>query len=93
MLGSTMRPDGYHGVHARAGFFEGWYVKLVSADRMVRLAVIPGIFLGVDDSADRRDEAFVQVLDVVTGRSWSGDGVLPRRRLVRPWLVRVAVAR
>ena len=39
MLGSTMRPDGYHGVHARAGFFEGWYVKLVSADRMVRLAV------------------------------------------------------
>jgi tocopherol cyclase len=37
-LGSTMHPDGYHGVHARAGFFEGWYVKLVSADRMVRLA-------------------------------------------------------
>jgi hypothetical protein len=70
MLGSTMRPDGYHGVHARAGFFEGWYVKLVSADRMVRLAVIPGIFLGVDGSADRHDEAFVQVLDGVTGRSW-----------------------
>ena len=70
MLGSTMHPDGYHGVHARAGFFEGWYVKLVSADRMVRLAVIPGIFLGVDGSVDRHDEAFVQVLDGVTGRSW-----------------------
>jgi len=42
MLGSTMHPDGYHGVHARAGFFEGWYVKLVSANRTVRLAVIPG---------------------------------------------------
>src|SRR5674476_45095 len=69
-LGSTMRPDGYHGAYARAGFFEGWYVKLVSADRMVRLAVIPGIFLGVDGSADRHDEAFVQVLDGVTGRSW-----------------------
>src|ERR1035437_245215 len=69
-LASTMRPDGYHGAHARAGFFEGWYVKLVSADRMVRLAVIPGIFLGVDGSADRHDEAFVQVLDGVTGRSW-----------------------
>ena len=65
-----MRPDGYHGVHARAGFFEGWYVKLVSADRMVRLAVIPGIFLGADGLADRHDEAFVQVLDGVTGRSW-----------------------
>ena len=70
MLGSTMRPDGYHGVHARAGFFEGWYVKLVSADRMVRLAVIPGIFLGADGSPGRHDEAFVQVLDGVTGRSW-----------------------
>ena len=65
-----MRPDGYHGVHARAGFFEGWYAKLVSADRMVRLAVIPGIFLGADGSVDRHDEAFVQVLDGVTGRSW-----------------------
>ena len=65
-----MHPDGYHGARARAGFFEGWYVKLVSADRTARLAVIPGIYLGADGSADRRDEAFVQVLDGVTGRSW-----------------------
>ncbi|MEO9139598.1 MAG: tocopherol cyclase family protein [Jatrophihabitans sp.] len=69
-LGSTMHPDGYHGARERAGFFEGWYVKLVSADRSARLAVIPGIFLGVDDPAGRHDEAFVQVLDGVTGRSW-----------------------
>jgi tocopherol cyclase len=69
-LGSTMHPDGYHGTHAGAGFFEGWYVKLVSADRTARLAVIPGVFLGVEGSAGRHDEAFVQVLDGVTGRSW-----------------------
>jgi hypothetical protein len=66
----TMHPDGYHGAHARVGFFEGWYVKLVSADQTARLAVIPGIFLGLDGSAGRHDEAFVQVLDGVTGRSW-----------------------
>jgi hypothetical protein len=65
-----MHPDGYHGVHERAGFFEGWYVKLVSDDRASRIAVIPGIFLGLKDSAGSHDEAFVQVLDGSTGRSW-----------------------
>ena len=69
-VGSTLRPDGYHGVHERAGFFEGWYIKLISSDRSARIAVIPGIFLGLEDSAGRHDEAFVQVLDGVTGRSW-----------------------
>jgi tocopherol cyclase len=69
-LASTLHPDGYHGAHERAGFFEGWYVKLVSADRAARIAVIPGIFLGLQDSAGQHDEAFVQILDGVTGRSW-----------------------
>jgi len=69
-MGSTLHPDGYHGAHERAGFFEGWYVKLISGDRSARVAVIPGIFLGLEDSAGRHDEAFVQVLDGVTGRSW-----------------------
>jgi hypothetical protein len=69
-LGATMHPDGYHGAHERAGFFEGWYVKLVSRDRTASLAVIPGIFLGLEDSDGQHDEAFVQVLDGTTGRSW-----------------------
>ena len=69
-MGSVLHPDGYHGAHERAGFFEGWYVKLVSGDRSARIAVIPGIFLGLADSAGRHDEAFVQVLDGITGRSW-----------------------
>lgn len=63
---STLHPEGFHGDRARSGFFEGWYVKLVSADRRHRLAVIPGVFLGLDGD----DEAFVQVLDGPTGRSW-----------------------
>ena len=69
-MGSVLHPDGYHGAYERAGFFEGWYVKLVSGDRSARIAVIPGIFLGLEDSAGRHDEAFVQVLDGITGRSW-----------------------
>ena len=65
---STMRPAGYHGDYqGDVGFFEGWYVKHVSADRSARVAVIPGIFKG---GRDGEDEAFVQVLDGVTGESW-----------------------
>jgi hypothetical protein len=49
-------------------------VKLVSADLSQRWAVIPGIFKGIDkaDSKERQsqDEAFIQVLDGSTGRSW-----------------------
>ena len=64
-------PEGYHGRGVRRGFFEGWYVKLVSADRSQRWAVIPGIFRGLGDGDDaQRDEAFVQALDGLTGRAW-----------------------
>lgn len=63
---STMHPEGFHGTRGQDGFFEGWYVKLVSADRRQRLAVIPGVFRGTEGV----DEAFVQVLDGSTGRSW-----------------------
>lgn len=67
-LGATMHPDGYHGDYqGDVGFFEGWYVKLVSADRSHRIAIIPGIFKGGEHGGD---EAFVQVLDGVTGESW-----------------------
>jgi hypothetical protein len=70
---SVLRPAGFHG-HARLralargrtgrSFFEGWYVKVVSADRSTRLALIPGVFLSEDGTIA---EAFVQVLDGVTG--------------------------
>lgn len=65
------RPEAYHGTGVTDGFFEGWYVKLVSADRAQRWAVIPGVFRGMDAGGPARpDEAFVQVLDGTTGRSW-----------------------
>lgn len=75
-LRGIRHPEAYHGDGVRHGFFEGWYNKLVSADRSQRWAVIPGIFRGLsagdgDSKEDsRRDEAFVQVLDGLTGRSW-----------------------
>ena len=65
------RPEAFHGADVSSGFFEGWYVKLVSADLSQRWAVIPGIFRGLQEPGQpSRDEAFVQVLDGSTGRSW-----------------------
>ena len=65
------RPEAFHGTSERSGFFEGWYVKIVSADRRQRWAVIPGIFRGLDTGDGAvRDEAFIQVLDGSSGRSW-----------------------
>jgi hypothetical protein len=60
-----MHPEGFHGDGVSGGYFEGWYVKLVSADRTQRWAVIPGVFEGTGSDA----EAFVQVLDGSTGQS------------------------
>ena len=67
-VAGLLNPSGYHGGKRAKGHFEGWYVKMVSADREVRLAVIPGIFLAQD--GDGPHEAFVQVLDGATSKSW-----------------------
>ena len=73
-LEGVKHPEAFHGKGKASPFFEGWYVKLVSADLSQRWAVIPGIFKGIDkaDSNERqsKDEAFIQVLDGSTGRSW-----------------------
>lgn len=61
-------PEAFHGAGRTSDFFEGWYIKLVSADTSQRWAVIPGIFLGLGGS--QTSEAFVQLLDGSTGRSW-----------------------
>lgn len=63
------RPEAFHGRGVRRGFFEGWYVKLVDPVQQARWALIPGVFRGQDGDAVT-DEAFVQVLDGATGRSW-----------------------
>ena len=64
-------PEAFHGQGKTNNFFEGWYIKLVSADTNQRWAVIPGIFRGLkSDGVNSVDQAFVQVLDGKTGRSW-----------------------
>ena len=59
LLSPAIRPT-------RRSYFEGWYVKLVSADRTTRVAVIPGVFLSEDGAIA---EAFVQLLEGTTGRT------------------------
>lgn len=66
-LRGARHPEAFHGHGAGRPFFEGWYVKLVTADLGHRWAVIPGVFRGETPDAD---EAFVQVLDGKHGRSW-----------------------
>lgn len=67
-LDGIVHPEAFHGKGKTKNYFEGWYVKLVSKDQSQRWAVIPGIFRGLQNS--KKDEAFVQVLDGLTGRSW-----------------------
>ena len=64
----VLHPDGYHGAGKRSRYFEGWYVKLVDAQQQARLALIPGVFLAPAENGPH--EAFVQVLDGATGRTW-----------------------
>lgn len=65
-LSSTLHPEGFHGAGRTRRFFEGWYLKCVSADLQHRWAFIPGLFLGMEGGG----ESFVQVLDGATHRSW-----------------------
>lgn len=63
---ATLHPEGFHGRGRTRGYFEGWYVKLVTRDLADRWAVIPGLFRGPSGDG----EAFVQLLDGATRRSW-----------------------
>lgn len=66
----VQHPEAFHGQGKKHNFFEGWYIKLVSADKSQRWAVIPGIFRSLKSAGQNADIAFVQVLDGQTGRSW-----------------------
>lgn len=64
-------PEAFHGAGKVTNFFEGWYIKIVNSDESERWAVIPGIFIGLKSAEGQtRSQAFVQVLDGSTGRSW-----------------------
>ncbi|MBE0688881.1 MAG: hypothetical protein IH587_02010, partial [Anaerolineae bacterium] len=62
----VMHPERYHGHGKHPPFFEGWYYKMVSADRRRRIAIIPGIFLSDDPD---RYHAFIQVFDGLSGEA------------------------
>lgn len=52
-------PDAYHGWGIQKRFFEGWYIKVVSADERHAIAFIPGISMPENASA----QAFIQVMN------------------------------
>lgn len=60
------QPDSFQGTgplkrgRSKRAYFEGWYLKHVSADRKHRYAFIPGVFIAPDRS---NSHAFFQVLD------------------------------
>ncbi|MEE4194959.1 MAG: tocopherol cyclase family protein [Anaerolineae bacterium] len=58
-------PDRYHGELMKPPFFEGWYFKVVSADRQHAYAFIPGISFSPENELNH---AFIQVLDGNTGK-------------------------
>jgi hypothetical protein len=69
-ISGVRHPEAFHGQGVRRNFFEGWYLKLVSKDLSQRWAIIPGIFKGLKGAPATEDQAFVQVLDGVNGKSW-----------------------
>ncbi|MBT8220317.1 MAG: tocopherol cyclase family protein [Bacteroidia bacterium] len=60
-LTALFQPEQYHGWGRKQRYFEGWYYKLITADRSKAIAIIPGI--AMDDEGNR--QAFIQVLDGV----------------------------
>jgi tocopherol cyclase len=69
-INGVRHPEAFHGQGVSRNFFEGWYLKLVSKDLSQRWAIIPGIFKGLKGAPATEDQAFVQVLDGLSGKSW-----------------------
>lgn len=68
-LNGIRHPEAFHGLGRSSDFFEGWYVKIVTADLAHRYAVIPGVFRGPRSARGANDHAFVQVLNGMTGEA------------------------
>lgn len=58
-------PTWFQGNRRHNQYFEGWYIKLVSADLSQAWAFIPGVSLHHEDA-----HSFVQVIDGMTGQTW-----------------------
>lgn len=57
--------DMYHGWTSDHNYFEGWYVKIVSADQKHAFAFIPGI----SKESKKEQHAFIQVMEGVRAKS------------------------
>ncbi|MCB0514769.1 MAG: tocopherol cyclase family protein [Chitinophagales bacterium] len=60
-LRAVWHPEMYHGWGKQKKYFEGWYFKMVAADKQAALAIIPGVSM----SAQGEKHAFIQVLDAI----------------------------
>ncbi len=59
-------PDWYQGNRRLRGYFEGWYFKLVNAEKSAVYAVIPGVSMGEDPEGAY---SFIQVINGTTGET------------------------
>lgn len=64
-LKKIWRPEWFQGNRKRKNYFEGWYIKSVSATGDASIAFIPGISLNKENP-----HAFVQVIHGKTGDTW-----------------------
>lgn len=64
MLPRLYRPEVYQGKNKPAGYFEGWYIKLVDAAGEQIWSFIPGISYSADT------HCFVQVMHANSGKTW-----------------------
>lgn len=64
-LRKLWHPEIFQGRHKKTDYFEGWYFKLISADKSAIYAVIPGVAYGLHGE---ESHAFIQVINAKTGQ-------------------------
>ncbi len=64
-LKKIWNPSWFQGNRHKPHYFEGWYYKLVTADKQHSLAFIPGISTDPSDT-----HSFIQVINGKTGQTW-----------------------
>ena len=69
LLRKVMNPELFQGSLKQAGYFEGWYFKLIDRDAKQSAAVIPGVSLA--DGAGAQSHAFVQVIHGADARYYA----------------------
>jgi tocopherol cyclase len=65
-LKKTWKPAIFQGGNRKKAYYEGWYIKCVTADRKQSFALIPGIALGQDGEGAH---AFIQYIDGQTAQT------------------------